>query len=191
LARDGVARGLVLVVRDARDAEVEDLRVSIGVDEDVRGLQVAVHDTALVRTGISPHAPYTVSAALFRAAAEYARDEQLPMAVHVAESAAETDFVRDGSGPFAEGLTARGIGVAPQARSPIALLDACGVLAVRPLLIHVIRADDEDAARIRDQGATVVHCPVSNAKLGHGIAPLDRLLAHGVATGLGSDSCDP
>lgn len=146
------------------------------------------HDTSLVRTGISPHAPYTVSAALFRAAAEYARDEQLPMAVHVAESAAETDFVRDGSGPFAEGLMARGIGVAPQARSPIALLDACGVLAARPLLIHVIRADDEDAARIHDQGATVVHCPVSNAKLGHGIAPLDRLLAHGVATGLGSDS---
>lgn len=145
-------------------------------------------DTSLVRVGISPHAPYTVSATLFRAAAGLARDERLPMAVHIAESAAEVSFVRDGAGPFAERLRARGIGVAPQASSPIALLDACGVLDVRPLLIHAIRVDDADLARIADAGATIVHCPISNAKLGHGIAPLDRMLAHGVAVGLGSDS---
>lgn len=146
------------------------------------------HDTALVRTGISPHAPYTVSAPLFRAAAEYARSEALPMAVHIAESAAEVAFVVQGAGPFADGLRARGIAVAPQARSPIALLDACGVLEARPLLIHAIRTDEEDLARIADAGATIVHCPVSNAKLGHAIAPLERMLAHGIATGLGSDS---
>lgn len=85
-------------------------------------------------------------------------------------------------------MQARGIAVAPQARSPIALLDACGVLACRPLLIHAIRVDDEDLARVADRGARIVHCPISNAKLGHGIAPLDRMLAHGVAVGLGSDS---
>jgi 5-methylthioadenosine/S-adenosylhomocysteine deaminase len=146
------------------------------------------HDTDLVRTGISPHAPYTVSAPLFRAAATYAREASLPIAVHVAESAAETDFVRDATGPFADGLRARGIAVAPQARSPIALLDACGVLAAQPLLIHVIRADDEDLRCIADHGATIVHCPVSNAKLGHALAPLDRMLAHDIPTGLGSDS---
>jgi 5-methylthioadenosine/S-adenosylhomocysteine deaminase len=145
-------------------------------------------DTALVRTGISPHAPYTVSAPLFRAAAEYARTDTLPMAIHIAESAAEVAFVAEGTGPFAEGLRARGIAVAPQARSPIALLDACGVLEARPLLIHAIRVDDEDLARVADAGATIVHCPVSNAKLGHAIAPLDRMLAHGIATGLGTDS---
>lgn len=147
-----------------------------------------VDDTPLVRTGVSPHAPYTVSAPLFRATAEYARAERLPMAVHVAESAAETAFVTEGAGPFAERLRARGIGVAPQARSPIALLEDTGVLAAQPLLIHVIRADDDDFARIAHSGASIVHCPISNAKLGHGIAPLDRMLAHGVRTGLGTDS---
>lgn len=145
-------------------------------------------DTALVRVGVSPHAPYTVSASLFAATADYARAEQLPMAVHIAESAAETAFVCTGTGPFADALRARGIAVAPQARSPIALLERTGVLAARPLLIHAIRADDEDLARIAAHGATIVHCPISNAKLGHGVAPLDRMLAHGIATGLGSDS---
>lgn len=146
------------------------------------------HDTPLVRTGVSPHAPYTVSAPLFRAAAEYASVEGLPMAVHVAESAAESAFVTQGAGPFAERLRDRGIGVATQARSPIALLEDTGVLAAQPLLIHVIRADDEDFARIAHHGASIVHCPISNAKLGHGIASLDRMMAHGIRTGLGTDS---
>jgi cytosine/adenosine deaminase-related metal-dependent hydrolase len=147
-----------------------------------------VQDTALVRVGVSPHAPYTVSKALFAATAGLAQQESLPMAVHVAESRAEMLLVRDGTGPFADRLRARQIAVAPQAESPIALLDAAGVLAAQPLLIHVIQADDRDLQRIADAGATIVHCPISNAKLGHGIAPLDRMLAHGICTGLGTDS---
>lgn len=147
-----------------------------------------VHDTALVRTGVSPHAPYTVSAPLFRAVADLARHEALPVAVHVAESAAETAFVCEGLGPFADGQRARGIAVAPQAASPVQLLEDTGMLAVQPLCIHVVRASDHDLARIAAHGATIVHCPISNAKLGHGTAPLARMLAHGIATGLGTDS---
>ncbi|MDQ8162220.1 MAG: amidohydrolase family protein [Gemmatimonadota bacterium] len=150
--------------------------------------EARAHDTSRVRVGVSPHAPYTVSSALFRATAELARADALPIAVHIAESPGELLFVRDGAGPFADRLRARGIDVAPQARSPIALLDDAGVLAARPLLIHVIQADDQDFARIADAGASIVHCPISNAKLGHGIAPLDRMLAYGIATGLGTDS---
>ncbi len=145
-------------------------------------------DTRLVGTGVSPHAPYTVSAALFRAVASYAREHALPIAVHIAESEAETAFVRDGGGPFAERLRARGIAVSPQARSPIALLADTGVLSARPLLIHAIQVDDNDLAAIAAAGASIVHCPISNAKLGHGIAPLNRMLHAGVATGLGTDS---
>ena len=146
------------------------------------------HDTELVRTGVSPHAPYTVSAALFRDVAAFARSEQFPVAVHIAESQAETQFVRDGQGPFAERLRSRGIHVAPQARSPIALLDSTGVLDTRPLLIHAVQVDESDLERVVDHGASIVHCPISNAKLGQGIAPLDRMLANQVHTGLGTDS---
>jgi 5-methylthioadenosine/S-adenosylhomocysteine deaminase len=153
-----------------------------------RVLAARAYDTALVRVGVSPHAPYTVSRDLFAATAALSRREALPMAVHVAESPAEMRFVRDGAGPFADRLRARDIAVAAQAESPIALLEATGVLAAQPLLIHVIQADDRDMARIAEAGASIVHCPISNAKLGHGVAPLDRMLALCISTGMGTDS---
>ncbi|HKV50049.1 MAG TPA: amidohydrolase family protein [Gemmatimonadaceae bacterium] len=146
--------------------------------------ELAPRQTPLVRLGVSPHAPYTVCDALFA----YAARAGYPVAVHIAESEAETRLVRDADGPFADGLRSRGIAVEPRARSPIALLDALGVLNTQPLLIHAVRIDDADIEAIASHGASVAHCPVSNAKLGHGIAPLDRLLAAGVAVGLGSDS---
>ncbi len=146
------------------------------------------HDTALVQTGLSPHAPYTVSSSLFRAVADRARVDAWPVAVHVAESEAEVRLIRDGDGPFADRLRARGIAVTAQGRSPIALLDDCGVLACQPLLIHAIQVDDDDIARIASSGSTIVHCPISNLKLGHGVAPFGRWQAAGIAVGLGTDS---
>ena len=145
-------------------------------------------DSLLVKTGVSPHAPYTVSRDLLRSVADMARKDDWPLAIHVAESLAELRFVRDGEGPFADGLRARGISVAPQATSPVALLDECGVLAVRPLLIHVIQVNDTDVARIAHHGARVAHCPISNLKLGHGVAPLEWFQVAGISTGLGTDS---
>jgi 5-methylthioadenosine/S-adenosylhomocysteine deaminase len=141
-------------------------------------------ETELQRLGISPHAPYTVSDPLFALAARSAR----PLAIHIAESEAEMRLVRDADGPFAEPLRDRGIPVAPRARTPIALLDALGVLECRPLLIHCVHADHADRAAIAASRSSVAHCPVSNAKLGHGIAPLVELLDAGIAVGLGSDS---
>src|SRR5213593_4383040 len=72
-----------------------------------------------VRLGVSPHAPYTVSEPLYRAVADVARREALPLAVHLAESRAESDLVREGIGPFAEALRARGIGVRAHGCSPV------------------------------------------------------------------------
>lgn len=145
-------------------------------------------ETRLVRVGVSPHAPYTVSDTLFSAVARYARDAELPIAIHIAESQVEQDLVVHGTGSFAEGLRARGIPVAPRARSPIALLSALGVLDARPLLIHCVRVDELDVATIAEARCAVAHCPASNAKLAHGVAPLATLLSSGVRVGLGSDS---
>jgi cytosine/adenosine deaminase-related metal-dependent hydrolase len=145
-------------------------------------------ESALVRVGISPHAPYSVSDALFSAAAAYARAEGLPIAVHLAESEDEARLVAEGDGPFAAFLRGRGIDVAPRAASPVELLDRTGVLAARTLLIHCVRVDARDIARLAGHDCAVAHCPASNAKLGHGIAPLAELLAAGVRVALGSDS---
>lgn len=144
--------------------------------------------TGLVRIGVSPHAPFSVSDALFRHTAEYARAEELPVAAHVAESHAETRLVAHGDGPFAAALGKRGIATPIRARSTVELLDRLGVLRTRPLLVHCVRVDDADLGRIADAGASIAHCPTANARLGHGVAPLPALLARGIRVGLGSDS---
>lgn len=178
-------RGIGFVEVFGPDPRQRDAAIT-ALEARVEALRTA--DTDRVRTGISPHAPYTVSAPLYTAAAELAAALDLPVAVHIAESMAELAFVREGAGPFAERLRARGLAVEPQAPSPVALLEATGVLATRPLCIHAIQTDADDWRRLADHGARVAHCPIANAKLGHGIAPLAAFLAHGIPTGLGTDS---
>jgi 5-methylthioadenosine/S-adenosylhomocysteine deaminase len=151
-------------------------------------IDMRARETDLVRVGVSPHAPYTVSDSLYVATIALARELSLPVAVHIAESALESELVDAGAGAFAEGLRGRGIAVAPRGRTPIALLDALGVLDVQPLLIHCVRVDDADIRAIAEHECGVAHCPASNARLAHGIAPLLELLAAGVNVGLGSDS---
>jgi 5-methylthioadenosine/S-adenosylhomocysteine deaminase len=157
-----------------------------GLRESVDAMRA--HETLLVRVGVSPHAPYSVSDALFEAVAAYASAERLPVAVHIAEGEDESGLVERAQGPFADFLRSRGMDVEPRARSPITLLERCGVLAARPLLIHAVRADAPDIAAMARHRCSVAHCPASNAKLAHGIAPLLELLEAGLDVGLGSDS---
>jgi 5-methylthioadenosine/S-adenosylhomocysteine deaminase len=144
--------------------------------------------TELVGVGVSPHAPYTVSDRLYAAAAKFANSKRLPMAMHIAESEAEYDLVSNARGDFAERWERRGIAVTPRARSPIELLDKLGALDRGPLLIHCVRVDDADIEVIARRRCGVAHCPASNAKFGHGIAPLLPLVAAGIRVGMGSDS---
>jgi cytosine/adenosine deaminase-related metal-dependent hydrolase len=141
-----------------------------------------------VALGISPHAPYTVSAPLYRAAATLARREHFPIAVHIAESRAETLLVRDGLGPFAEALWERGIAVARQDCSPVQHLERLGVLSPETLCIHCVQVDAQDVRALRDAGAAIAHCPRSNSAHGHGAAPLPAVRAAGLRVGIGTDS---
>ena len=144
--------------------------------------------TDLVSLGISPHAPYTVSDPLYAAAAKLASKRSLPLAMHIAESAAEEDIVVRAEGPFAERWRKRGIEVKKRARSPIALLEKHNVLQPGSLLIHCVRVDDDDMTTIARRGCSVAQCPASNAKFGHGVAPLLPMIAAGIPVGIGSDS---
>jgi cytosine/adenosine deaminase-related metal-dependent hydrolase len=144
--------------------------------------------TDLVRVGVSPHAPYSVSDALYRAVASWAATRHLPVAVHIAEGEDEQQLVTRGEGRFAEFLRGREIAVVPRAPSPIALLREAGLLRADTLLIHGVRVSPEEVLGIARAGCGVAHCPASNARLGHGIAPLDAYLRAGARVGLGSDS---
>jgi 5-methylthioadenosine/S-adenosylhomocysteine deaminase len=140
------------------------------------------------RLGVSPHAPYTVSEPLYQAVTGLAREHKLPVALHLAESPAETLFVRDGSGPFADMHRARGIPVVPRGRSPVRFLAESGWLSAQTLAIHCVQLDAADIALLAAAGAAVAHCPRSNLAHGHGRAPVAALRAAGVRVGLGTDS---
>jgi 5-methylthioadenosine/S-adenosylhomocysteine deaminase len=148
---------------------------------------MAPRATARVRLGVSPHAPYTVSPALFRAVTDLALERGLPVMVHAAESRSERRLLREGAGPFAEAFAARGIAWRPPGTSTVEYLARLGVLRARPLLVHAVDVDAEDIERLLLSGASVAHCPKSNAKLGSGIAPLGTFLERGVRVGLGTD----
>ncbi|MFN2455172.1 MAG: amidohydrolase family protein [Pyrinomonadaceae bacterium] len=144
--------------------------------------------SSTARVGVSPHAPYTVSAPLLQLIAQYAADEKLPVMMHAAESAAETLLMREGRGLFADGLARRGIEWRTPGVSTVQYLHELGILKVRPLLAHCITVDDADIETLRSSEARIAHCPKSNAKLGHGYAPFVKFLQNNLAVGLGSDS---
>ncbi len=144
--------------------------------------------TSHLFVGVSPHAPYTVSAPLYEAVGVLARREQLPIAVHVAESKEEMAFVHDGAGPFADALQARGIVVVPQRLTPVAYLVQRGVIRTGTLCIHCVQVDEADVELIRATHAAIAHCPLSNRAHGHGLAPVRAFRNAGVPVGLGTDS---
>jgi 5-methylthioadenosine/S-adenosylhomocysteine deaminase len=143
-------------------------------------------ENKLVRVGVSPHAPYTMSEKLLLGITDYALAENLPLMIHAAESAAEDELLKHGRGAFAESYAARGIEWRSPRLSPIQYLSTRGVLKTRPLLAHCVRVDAADIETIREARAAVAHCPKSNLKLGHGHAPFVQML--NLRRGFGSDS---
>lgn len=140
----------------------------------IRALTWQASGTHLM-VGVSPHAPYTVRPELFRAVAEYATEKEMPVCVHAAESLAESQLIREGTGPFAEMFDRRGIAWQVTGGSPIAYLHALGILSERTLLVHGVQLSASDRALIAQTGAAWAHCPKSNAKLGNGVASLGLL----------------
>ena len=163
-----------------RDASMLELETAV---RELNGLI-----TPQLRLGVSPHAPYTVSAPLYEAVAAFARLERLLLAVHVAESQAESELVCDGAGPFGDALRARGIVIEPRRSSPVAYLVRLGVIQRGCLCIHCVQIGPADVRLLREAGAAVVHCPRSNTAHRHGTAPLQLLLKSSVPVGLGTDS---
>lgn len=145
-----------------------------------------------LEVGISPHAPYSVSPRLFLLCRQLQQRLGLKATVHTAESGAEIEYLRSGAGEIRTRLLpATGWGdVLPPilGTTPVGYLHGLGLLDSKCLLVHAVHLTGEDLELLAQNGATVAHCPRSNAYLGVGRAPLKALRDLKVPVGLGTDS---
>lgn len=133
-----------------------------------------VHDAwrghALVSTAFAPHAPYTVDDSNFGRVRMLADQLDIPVHLHLHETAQEVQQSIDEHG-----------------QRPIARIDRLGLLNDRLIAIHMTQLTDAEIHLCAERGVSVVHCPESNLKLASGFCPACALLQAGVTLGMGTD----
>lgn len=126
----------------------------------------------LIHTAFGPHAPYTVSDAPLQKLSTLAEEMDVPIHMHVHETAKEVSDAL-----AADGLT------------PIQRLKKLGLLSPRLVCVHATSLSDEDIASLSEAGCHIVHCPESNLKLASGFCEIAKLSAAGINVALGTDGC--
>ena len=156
-----------------------------------RGYPAKAHAVApaarRVRTGLSPHAPYSSGPALIQAGAVLARERGEAFAIHVSEAAGEVELIESGSGPFTVQAERLAHGFEVPGVTPVAYLDSLGALE-GATCIHAVQVTAEDIALLAGKARAVVLCPRSNAYLMNGAPPVAALRRAGVALAIGTDS---
>ena len=139
-----------------------------------KGLEVrdAYRGQELISFTLAPHAPYTVSDESFRRIRVLSDQLELPVHLHLHETAQECEDSR------------RQHGVRPLQR-----IEGLGLVNRNLIAIHMTDLSEQEIARCAEAGVSVVHCPESNLKLASGFCPAAKLLAAGVNLALGSDGC--
>jgi 5-methylthioadenosine/S-adenosylhomocysteine deaminase len=137
-----------------------------------KGLSVRdeFREEALISFCLAPHAPYTVNDRSFVKVLTLAEQIELPIHLHLHETAQEiNDSLRD-------------FGM-----RPIERLRRLGLLSPGLIGVHAVHLNAEEIKLLAEYGCSIAHCPSSNLKLASGIAPITDLLDHGVNIGLGTD----
>ncbi len=150
------------------------------------------------RFGISPDSLYSCHPQILREVARYASDGRVPVAIHLAGSQDECDFIRYGSSPFSIAsdtethrvLAGRqSVDLLPAGCSPVQYALNWDILSAPEVLaIHCVKVDDRDIETLAEEGVNVCVCPRANAKLGMGVAPVVQMRRAGITVGLGTDS---
>lgn len=120
---------------------------------------------------VSIHGEYTSPPNLWEYLGRYAADHKLGMHVHISETQSEHQNCLKNSG-----------------KTPLHRLDQYGVWECgRSLAAHCVWCEEQDFALMAEKNITAVHNPVSNLKLGSGVAPVPEMLRAGVNVALGTD----
>jgi cytosine/adenosine deaminase-related metal-dependent hydrolase len=142
-------------------------------------------ETAALRAGLSPHAPYSVRRSLFGQAGHVVRERNRPLAVHLAESRAEVDLIESRRGPFVGFLKA--LGVWDETGLIDRLTTVMKVCDFRQPKLFIHGNHLAPSTRV-PRGSTVVYCPRTHAAFGHPPHPVREFLARGLRVCLGTDS---
>ncbi|MGB0845214.1 MAG: TRZ/ATZ family hydrolase [Thiolinea sp.] len=133
-------------------------------------LQANYANHPLINAIFAPHAPYTVSDEPLEGIREQASALDIPIHMHVHETAFEVMQASEQSG-----------------ERPLARLARLGLLDQHFLAVHLTQLEDDEISLLADKNTHVIHCPESNLKLASGFCPVAKLLAAGVNVALGTD----
>ena len=119
---------------------------------------------------VAPHSPYSCSRYLLEASLELAKEENIPLHIHVAETQEESGIILKRYG-----------------KRPLAFLDELGYLDHKAVFAHGVELNEAEITRLADSQVTIAHNPISNLKLASGIAPIVQLKKAGVPVGIATD----
>lgn len=123
-----------------------------------------------LQTVLGPSTPFLCSRALLEWARDQATNLDIGLQIHLAETRYEVSHVTEESG-----------------LPPVAYAHSLGLLRPGTTAVHCVHVTDQEIDLLAESGATVVHCPKSNLKLGSGIAPVAKMLRRGVPVALAAD----
>ena len=124
----------------------------------------------LVNPTIAPHSPYTCSRDLLEVCVDMAVRNGIPLQIHLSETRRELEEVKKKTG-----------------KTPLLYLNSIGFSRANVIAAHGVWLTPREIVAASKQEITIAHCPVSNLKLGSGIAPVIKYLERGVKVGLGTD----
>ena len=120
---------------------------------------------------VAPHSPYSCSRDLLEASLDLAKEENIPLHIHAAETQEESGIILKRYG-----------------KRPLAFLDELGYLDHKAVFAHGVELNEAEITRLADSQVAIAHNPISNLKLASGIAPVVQLQKAGVAVGIATDS---
>ena len=120
---------------------------------------------------VAPHSPYSCSRELLEASLNLAKEENISLHIHVAETQEESGIILKRYG-----------------KRPLAFLDKLGYLDHQTVFAHGVELNEVEITRLADSQVAIAHNPISNLKLASGIAPIIQLQKAGVPVGIATDS---
>jgi 5-methylthioadenosine/S-adenosylhomocysteine deaminase len=124
----------------------------------------------LVVPAVGPHAAYTSTPEMLQECASLAREYDVPVKIHIAETAQEVQDHR-----------------AEYGMPPVPWIKKQHIFEAKVVAAHCVHLDDGELHTLLHHGVGVAHNPTSNLKLASGFAPVTRMLELGLAVGIGTD----